>query len=82
MRDAERPDEPNLVLGCGEKTRAFLGPKKLCRVRVESNDDRCSARLFCVVGRARNNRLMTAMDPVENTNRKKNRAGNLRQLRD
>ena len=82
VRDAEGPDERNLVLRCGEKTRAFLGTEKLCRVRVESNDDRCPARFLRVARRARNNRLMTAMDPVENANRKKNRPGNLRQLRD
>ena len=82
MRDTEGPDEPNLVLGCGEETRAFLGTEKLCRVRVKSNDDCCPARFLRMVRRARNNCLMTAMDPVENANGKKNRPGNLRQLRD
>ncbi len=82
MRHAEGPDERDLVLRRGEKTRAFLRTEKLCRVRVESNDDRCPARFLRVARRGRNNRLMAEMDPVENPNRKKNRPGNLRQLRD
>ena len=64
------------------KTRAFLRTQKLCRMWIESNDDRCPARFLRMARRGRNNRLMTEMDPVENADREKDRPGNLRQLRD
>jgi hypothetical protein len=82
VRHTEGPDKRYLVLRCGEKTRAFLRTEKLCRVRIESNDDRRPAHFLRVLRRGRNNRLMAPMDPVENANREKNRPGNLRQLRD
>ena len=67
--------------GGGEQPRTFVRSKDLRRMWIESNDHRRPARLGGMLGRATNYRLVSTVHTIKHPDREKDRAENLRQLR-
>ena len=81
MRHSQSAQERDFVLGGGEQPRTFVRPKNLRRMRIERNDDRATARLGGMPGRATNYRLVSTVHTIKHPDREKDRAGHFRQLR-
>ena len=64
---AELANERDLVLSCGQQMRRVFGPRDLHRVRIEGGHDRCAVGGMGVTRGSRDDGLMSAMDPVEDT---------------
>ena len=73
ISNAEVTDERDFVFRRGQKMRSALGPQYFFRMRIKSDNHRCSIRRARVFGRSGNDGLMSAMNPVENADREKQR---------
>ena len=68
MAHAQRLNESDFMLGRAEQTRRGLRAQNFFRMGIESNHDRSAAGSSGMLSRRRNDRLMPAMNPIENTN--------------
>ena len=80
MADTERANECNLVLRSCQQVRRRLRPQDFLRMRIERNDDWRSIGGMGMTRGGGDDRLMAAMNAVENADGKKNRSSQLRQL--
>ena len=82
MRHSQFANKRDLVLRRGQEPRTFLRPENLCRVRIKRNHDGRATRFDRVPRGSGDDRLMSKVDTIKDTDGEKNRAWDLRQLRD
>ncbi len=78
MAHAEVADQSDLVLGRGKEMRRVLRTQYFYWVRIEGHDNRRSVFCLGVPRGSGNDRLMSAMDAVENADGEEERAGEVR----
>ncbi len=80
MRDAELADQSDLVLRRGDQVRSIVRPKNFPRMRIECHDDRRACSGMGVTRRGGNDRLVTEMDAVKDSDGEKKRSAKLGQF--
>src|SRR5690348_14877057 len=70
MFDAKGLDQSDFVLGRAEQTRRGLRSQKFFGMGIESDDNGSAARCSRMIGRSRNDRLMSAMNTVKDADGK------------
>lgn len=75
---AEVANQRDFMLRRGKQMRRVLRPQHFHRMWIEGHNDRGSILRLSVACGSGNNRLMAAMDAIENTDREKKRAGQVR----
>ena len=81
VTNTERADEHDLVLRGREQVWRYMRPQDFVRMRVECDHDRRSIRGMRMARGGGDDRLMAAMNAVENADGQKKRTAQLAQLR-
>jgi hypothetical protein len=68
------------VLGSGEQMWRSLGPQYFLGMRIECHDDRSAVDGSGVISGRGNNRLMAAVNPVENADGEEKRPAQLSEI--